>query len=145
MTVIVIVIVIGIFIVMVCQCDSDSNVAAFGNHGRKRSFTSVLRGQLTPSLHRGSVRLDSKLPYVYALVVGAAGCLPTHVVDLPSLLEEHPMGLYTGGWPEDLMAITLADLRTGKGHTRKKKIKASDLMVEHNSSPKWSGTIGVLH
>lgn len=40
------------------------------NHGRRRSFTSVLRKQLQPAIAAGVVYLDSKHPYHYALVAG---------------------------------------------------------------------------
>ena len=66
------------------------------NHGRHRSFTSVLRHQLMPAVHRGALRFDGKHPYHYALLAGAAGWLHKDVVDKTSLETQHPLATDTG-------------------------------------------------
>ena len=66
------------------------------NYGRRRSFTSVLRHQLTPCVDRGALRFDGKNSYHYALYAGAAGWLHADVKDKASLSAHHPFGEYTG-------------------------------------------------
>ena len=99
---------------------------ALFNHGNNRSFTSVLRRQLTPAVVAGTIRFDCMYPYYLALVAGAAGWLHPAVHDVDSLCSHHPAGLHTGGFKMDSFAVVLADIRTGKGHSNKKaRAKAS--------------------
>jgi hypothetical protein len=90
------------------------------NHGKNRSFTSVLRRQLTPAVAVGTIRFDCKYPYYLALVAGAGGWLHPAVTDADSLRSNHPAGLHTGGFIMDPFAMVLADIRTGKGHVTTK-------------------------
>ena len=138
-------------LVEILQFDNHLHMVLF-NHGKNRSFTSVLRRQLTPAVALGTIRFDCKYPYYLALVAGAGGWLHPAVTDVDSLCSNHPAGLHTGGFIMDPFAMVLADIRTGKGHVAK-TVKAKKAAMAKQSasadancdiSPPWSGIQGGL-
>ena len=76
------------------------------NHGKPRSIIAVARYQLLPAVMCGRIRLDTKFPYILAIITGAAGWLDPNVVDTATLRFHHPLGVEKAGFRDDSNAVS---------------------------------------
>ena len=76
------------------------------NHGKPRSIIAVARYQLLPAVMCGRIRLDTKFPYILAIITGAAGWLDPKVVDTATLQLHHPLGVEKAGFRDDSNAVS---------------------------------------